>query len=986
MATVLKAEDVSIRYITGDFKDIGIKEYVTRRLTGNYHVKEFMAVDGVSFALEEGDMLGIIGANGAGKSTLLKAVAGIMEPTRGKIIANGEVAALLELGSGFDGDLTVRENAYLRGAMLGYTKEFMDATYGQIIDFAELREFEDRPFKQLSSGMKSRLAFSIASLVKPDILILDEVLSVGDGAFQEKSASKMREIISQGATTILVSHSLEQIRSLCNKVLWLDHGKQVAFGDTKDICDQYERFLQGTPLPEMMDIEPLQEKMRGYIGTSQSSCVEVKRRTESVSDMKCAKVGMERKGISTLKILNRYNFISRLQEQIPIQDHMRAKRMTRIIFFLIIVGITALALAIANGIPDIFDTVTVRALDTSNGQSYSAEISISAIRVNGKDVPLKVIRGSWYWRGTQYLWKPASDRYKPQGLTDEIHIAIPVGYNREIIFDGYDYAGNVKIMQRNKSEEMDTFSLDGEAISYPLIDSSAVKLIMAFLVKIIAFGISFIACYSIICFLVRRGIPQKYGFDFLLILLGILHIVMVFSCAGRQSFWVDELAQIYSASRSNVFDSVALNLDGIDATPPLFSVVSFFWYKLVPYGEKWLLLLPQLFIAGGIYFTGKSGQLLSGKKTAFFSALFLATSANVMSACSLEFRSYGMTVFFAAMTYYSVLLHLKHGYNMKNSILKITALIGLSLSHYFGCLLLGVLCFFEGYYTLLKKKPKPFLLVYIAAFLPIIMWIIALLSRGNTSPFTWYASPQIRDIYDLIMYLVDNSQYWLYLFVFGCIYLLVAYIVNQRETAVEGFFTIILLGSIFVVISGMYIWGHYIYPQSSMFMPRYFSILFAPVAIIVGIGIERLLTLLLKDSGAGSFMVSMTVFVMLFVLFGVDVDSITKQASPMPYREAAEWIMSRNDVYAPEVAIVAVEEPVYFEYYIDRKGTRQSAYVCTLEELTVAPLPQRVYVFDIRDALMSYRQCYLEFFKMYYNMTEADESLGLRVYDRKEGI
>lgn len=250
MATVLKAEDVSIRYITGDFKDIGIKEYVTRRLTGNYHVKEFMAVDGVSFTLEEGDMLGIIGANGAGKSTLLKAVAGIMEPTRGKIIANGEVAALLELGSGFDGDLTVRENAYLRGAMLGYTKEFMDDTYDQIIDFAELREFEDRPFKQLSSGMKSRLAFSIASLVKPDILILDEVLSVGDGAFQEKSASKMREIISQGATTILVSHSLEQIRSLCNKVLWLDHGKQVAFGDTKEICDQYERFLQGEALPK----------------------------------------------------------------------------------------------------------------------------------------------------------------------------------------------------------------------------------------------------------------------------------------------------------------------------------------------------------------------------------------------------------------------------------------------------------------------------------------------------------------------------------------------------------------------------------------------------------------------------------------------------------------------------------------------------------------------------------------------------------------
>lgn len=258
MAIALKAENVSIRYITGDFKDIGLKEYTVRKLTRNYHVKEFMAVDGVSFALEKGDMLGIIGSNGAGKSTLLKAVAGIMEPTRGKITTQGEVAALLELGSGFDGDLTVKENAYLRGAMLGYTKDFMDQTYDQIIDFAELREFEDRPFKQLSSGMKSRLAFSIASLVNPDILILDEVLSVGDGAFQEKSAKKMREIIGQGATTILVSHSLSQIRELCNKVLWLDHGKQVAFGETEAICNQYEKFLRGECPAQMPDQDQME--------------------------------------------------------------------------------------------------------------------------------------------------------------------------------------------------------------------------------------------------------------------------------------------------------------------------------------------------------------------------------------------------------------------------------------------------------------------------------------------------------------------------------------------------------------------------------------------------------------------------------------------------------------------------------------------------------------------------------------------------------
>lgn len=190
-------------------------------------------------------MLGIIGANGAGKSTLLKAVIGVMEPREGRIERNGSISALLELASGFDGDLTVKENAYLRGAMLGYTKDFMDETYEHILDFSELREFEDRPFKQLSTGMQSRLAFSIASLVQPEILILDEVLSVGDGAFQEKSAAKMREIIDGGAATILVSHSLGQIRELCSKVLWLHRGKQVDFGNTEELCDRYEDFLAG---------------------------------------------------------------------------------------------------------------------------------------------------------------------------------------------------------------------------------------------------------------------------------------------------------------------------------------------------------------------------------------------------------------------------------------------------------------------------------------------------------------------------------------------------------------------------------------------------------------------------------------------------------------------------------------------------------------------------------------------------------------------
>lgn len=241
---ILELKDVSIRYMTGDFKDIGLKEYVMRRIKGNYQVKEFWADRDVSFALEKGDMLGIIGTNGAGKSTLLKAISGIMEPTRGWVHREGTIAALLELGSGFDSDLTVKENAYLRGAMLGYTREFMNETYEEIIEFAELKEFEDRPFKQLSSGMKSRLAFAIASLVNPDILILDEVLSVGDGAFQKKSEVKMREIIEGGATTILVSHSLNQIREMCSKILWLDKGRQIEFGsDVQAICDRYQEFL-----------------------------------------------------------------------------------------------------------------------------------------------------------------------------------------------------------------------------------------------------------------------------------------------------------------------------------------------------------------------------------------------------------------------------------------------------------------------------------------------------------------------------------------------------------------------------------------------------------------------------------------------------------------------------------------------------------------------------------------------------------------------
>lgn len=248
---IIEVNNVSVRYLIGDLRNIGLKEFVMKKLTRKYKVQEFLAVNGVSFALEQGDMLGIIGTNGAGKSTLLKVVTKIMEPSTGYVNVNGKIAALLELASGFDGELNLKENAYLRGAMLGYTRRFMDEKYPEILAFSELQEYEQRPFKHLSSGMKSRIAFSIAAMLEPEILILDEVLSVGDGAFCKKSEAKMSDIIQSGKATILVSHSIPQVRRMCNKVLWLDHGNQIAFGDTNELCDKYEEYLKTGVLPKI---------------------------------------------------------------------------------------------------------------------------------------------------------------------------------------------------------------------------------------------------------------------------------------------------------------------------------------------------------------------------------------------------------------------------------------------------------------------------------------------------------------------------------------------------------------------------------------------------------------------------------------------------------------------------------------------------------------------------------------------------------------
>lgn len=241
---VIDVKNVTVQYTVSNFREIGLKEYLIKKVKREIKTEHFTAVDNVSFSLEEGDFLGIIGTNGAGKSTLLKVISGIMKPAKGSVTVNGKIAALLELGSGFDGDLTLKENIYLRGAMLGYTKEFVTEKYKSILEYSELTEFENRAFKQLSSGMKSRLAFALSYLMEPEILILDEVLSVGDAAFRAKSEATMMNIIKNGCCTLFVSHSLPQVRRLCNKVLWLDKGKQIAFGDVNTVCDKYERYIQ----------------------------------------------------------------------------------------------------------------------------------------------------------------------------------------------------------------------------------------------------------------------------------------------------------------------------------------------------------------------------------------------------------------------------------------------------------------------------------------------------------------------------------------------------------------------------------------------------------------------------------------------------------------------------------------------------------------------------------------------------------------------
>ena len=240
----IKADNISVRYLTGDIQNIGIKDFVIRKVKGIQDRNEFWALKNVSFELKKGDMLGVIGRNGAGKSTLLKVLSGILKPVSGDIRVDGNIAALLELNTGFDPDLTVRENTFLMGALMGYTKPFMQERYGDIIAFAELEDFQDSKFRQLSSGMKSRLGFSVTSMIDPEILLLDEVLAVGDVSFNRKSLKKMTDIISGGAITVFVSHSMSHVRQICNKVLWLDRGEVRMLGETEEVVAAYEEMLE----------------------------------------------------------------------------------------------------------------------------------------------------------------------------------------------------------------------------------------------------------------------------------------------------------------------------------------------------------------------------------------------------------------------------------------------------------------------------------------------------------------------------------------------------------------------------------------------------------------------------------------------------------------------------------------------------------------------------------------------------------------------
>jgi len=240
---MVKVDNVSIRFRLQTDRISSIKETIVALIKGKLKYREFWALTDVSFSVNKGEVMGIVGHNGAGKSTVLKIISGIMKPTKGRVTLGGNVVPMLELGSGFDYDLTGRENVFLNGAILGYSKEFLYSKYDEILAFSELGEFIDQPIRNYSSGMLMRLAFSIATVVNPEILICDEVLAVGDERFQAKSRKRMMELMSGGTTVLFVSHNIDQIREMSNRVVWLDHGHVKMMGDPDEVCTAYREWL-----------------------------------------------------------------------------------------------------------------------------------------------------------------------------------------------------------------------------------------------------------------------------------------------------------------------------------------------------------------------------------------------------------------------------------------------------------------------------------------------------------------------------------------------------------------------------------------------------------------------------------------------------------------------------------------------------------------------------------------------------------------------
>lgn len=235
----LDIKNATVRFNMATECIFSIKEYFVKLLKGQLMFQEFFALQDVSFQVKKGDSWGFVGVNGAGKSTLLKLICGIIKPYRGTVQVYGSIAPLIELGAGFDPEMTARENIFLNGAILGHTKKFMSEHLDEIIDFAELREFMDVPIKNFSSGMTARLGFSVATMVKPEILIVDEILAVGDYAFQQKCHARMEHMLGDGTTLFLVSHSVDQVKALCKNALWLEKGRVVMSGESAEVCDAY---------------------------------------------------------------------------------------------------------------------------------------------------------------------------------------------------------------------------------------------------------------------------------------------------------------------------------------------------------------------------------------------------------------------------------------------------------------------------------------------------------------------------------------------------------------------------------------------------------------------------------------------------------------------------------------------------------------------------------------------------------------------------